>query len=372
MGQTNTWAWNGRLTSQFEANGRAVHRAEYLLENSGEAQIGIRIPTGCSPLGIDVDGTAVSDMQMLDLAGFITVPLPEGSRFPHVEVTYTSSGEGLGIWGSASIEFPELSVPVLSRRWTVWLPPGYRATNDNRNAWPRHENNYTWKQRIFGALAALPEQPPFRLFSAEDWSSLFGREKDEDPSTLNAQLTLQILGEQLIDLHAASNEQLPVTWRRLLVAYQHRVNASAARYPSTVWVDQAQLSEAGISLDAVVAHAMANSPVESAISALVQANLAIVAADDSLLLTSTDGLSRYAPSPETLENRAVALARGKNPLSRQLHRSSSDLAAGLVPLSSWIAQPAVPSSPWNQRGRSRTMGLMNAQWRHVRRLLGCD
>ncbi len=32
-----------------------------------------------------------------------------------------------------AIEFPQLNVPVLDRRWSVWLPPGYLPSTGNRD-----------------------------------------------------------------------------------------------------------------------------------------------------------------------------------------------------------------------------------------------
>ncbi len=362
VGQTNTWAWNCQLTSHFEANGWAVHRAVFAVENTGGANIGVRLPAGCVVLGIEMDGAAIPNFPPRDRDGFVAIPLPKGQRYPRLEVTYTKSGERLGIWGQATTQFPELNVAVLSRNWTVWLPPGYQATNGNRNAWPLHERSYGWKQRVFGPLAAGPNQRPFRLFSAEDWASLFGRRGDRDPSSINAKLALQLLGEQLIDLRAAASDQ-PVTWRQLLDAYQHRVDASAGHFPAPMWVDQALFSKFGFSADSLVPLTPEATPSESAFRALVQSHLAIVAADDALLLTATDGLSRYAPSPVDVENRAVALACGPTPLSRRLHEPAEELAAGLVPLPSWLALPVVPASPWQLAQHRRSQELLNSQWR---------
>ncbi len=52
------------------------------------------------------------------------VALPAGHRFPRVELTYGEVGQPLGFWSRLATEFPQVNVPVMDRRWNVWLPPG--------------------------------------------------------------------------------------------------------------------------------------------------------------------------------------------------------------------------------------------------------
>ena len=50
--------------------------------------------------------------------------------------------------------WPTCHLPVLEQRWTVWLPPGYKAVDAEGPAWVSGRQ-MTWMQRLFGPLGRL-------------------------------------------------------------------------------------------------------------------------------------------------------------------------------------------------------------------------
>ena len=119
----------------------------------------------------------------------------------------------LGIWSRLAIEFPQLNVPVLDRRWSCVAASGIpsRVTGNRDLSWA-FDVPIGWKQRLLGPLAARADERSFAVFSADDWSRIVGALG----STVGARRTprpfFSCLASRL--LAAGSGSGRPVlTWR---------------------------------------------------------------------------------------------------------------------------------------------------------------
>ena len=89
-----------------------------------------------------------------------------------------------------------MDVPVLERRWHVWLPPGYRP------AWADHRYGVlgvqlpSWKQRLLGPLAADPgSRGHFACSARDDWATTLERQRLAGADEGHGPVLLQRLGQ---------------------------------------------------------------------------------------------------------------------------------------------------------------------------------
>ena len=123
------WVWNGRLESWYQADGASRHIATYELQHTGCKGLRLTLPRGIAPdnlRGVWLDGDpAAWRLLDTDQDRCVSVELPADRKFPRVTVEWTAGGPRLGVAGRLTARLPEPNLPVLSRRWTVYLPPGY-------------------------------------------------------------------------------------------------------------------------------------------------------------------------------------------------------------------------------------------------------
>ena len=60
-----------------------------------------------------------------------------------------------------NLRLPRLDVPVLDRRWLVWMPPGYGLFDADPRWLVEPVRHVTWSQRIFGPLGRPAPEPVF-------------------------------------------------------------------------------------------------------------------------------------------------------------------------------------------------------------------
>jgi hypothetical protein len=125
----HAWVWDCELQSRYQADGAALHRAMYLLQNSGLGRIRLTLPPEVfrkNIRGVWIDETPIAwQWTESETAGLLTIELPTSHNEPRLVIEWTASEAPLGIVGSFKPPLPEPDLPVFARRWTVWLPPGY-------------------------------------------------------------------------------------------------------------------------------------------------------------------------------------------------------------------------------------------------------
>lgn len=142
------WVWSGELQSRYSPSGRTHHLAVYRVENHGEERLRLLLPPGLAADAVEtvwVDSQRVSwkAVEESERAGF-EVQLPAGRRFPLVAVDFVTEERPLGVVTSLESPMPEPDLPLLSRWWNVWLPPGYRANEQGTAA------SANWIQQFLG------------------------------------------------------------------------------------------------------------------------------------------------------------------------------------------------------------------------------
>ena len=353
------WAWNCHLTSQLLATGETIHHCVFLLESAGGSEFQFHLPTACSLIGLEINGVDASGPGRDESGGSYTIPLPVNARFPHVNVAYKSPPEDYGIIGQINAPFPEVEIPVLARRWTVWLPPKYRAVASPGNVWPPSNPQTTVAQRLLGTFAAGAGERPFRLFSPQDWLSLADPRRGSGQSSAQGQLVLQLLGEQYLEA-IAERSVTHVTWRGLLTDLQQGL--AGRNLELAIWVDAGQLADGGFSLDQLVSDASSGLPIDVASNLLASDELVLATHGNILLLTSLDGLAHSPTSIRPTNDPAVVSVCEGSPLGVELQSLGKWTSAGMLPLQAWVADPVIAGAPWKTRRDMTRRGVSGTYW----------
>ena len=192
------WAWNCRLHSWLQPDGTGRHLAVYRLETTGRRELRLGLPTGTnvdSVRGVWVDGARTPWRPWRHDSGGVAVTLPEGRRYPVVAIQFETTGQALQWTESVAATWPMADVPLLARRWTVWLPPDYQGCVPSPAWLLESPAQLSWVERLFGPLARPTELPRFDPtqigglrglaagpgdVAAADAATGSGRSRDED------------------------------------------------------------------------------------------------------------------------------------------------------------------------------------------------
>ncbi len=352
--QAPLWAWCCRIRSQLLANGEMTHQATYLLESAGGSEFHFRLPENGALLSVEIDGAPVARHLHSEANGSHTVTLPANARFPRVTVAYSTPRKSFRVLRRITTQLPAVDIPLLDQQWTLWLAPGLSPIHDAQAGL-----GATWSQRLLGPWAAAPSERPFQFFSAEQWKMFVNRNAATRSASAVGQRFLQLLGEQYATPPAQSSAK-SLTWRVLLEGYQQRA-AETDEAPS-VWVDTVSLRASGFTLELAIDKPMKATPAQVAAELLLGEQLVIVAYNDILMLTSLDSLARWPASIRTTPDPSIVTVVARSPLARELESLATWPADDIIPLSAWIALPALAEAPWySDHGISR-LGVAGRSW----------
>ena len=175
-GVVNTWVWICHLESWYQTDGAARHQATYDLQSTGRGHLQLVMPLGIMRheiRGVWIDGDTVAwQWTAADSDNRITIELPARRKFPRVAIQWTSQSDRLGIFGALAPSMPEPDLPVLSRRWTACLPPGYTCLGSNAQQTSARGGAATWSRRLFGPFGRAAAVERFDPLAIDDWMSL--------------------------------------------------------------------------------------------------------------------------------------------------------------------------------------------------------
>ena len=299
------WIWSSRLVSRFEQNGRADHEAVLLLENTGLRRATIQLPAGVELQHVSVDRVEL-ELPQIPSTRALNIELPSRRRFPVVRLRYRTKGAALGTLSIAMAPLPSTALPCVQQTWSVWLPPGYRTMRDTRLHSRARYFEPHWSDRLFGRTLMRRSSRPFNPLSVAEWSRLFRGSSDGAAARAARDFVRQIT-----ELERAETSN---TWGELVAQYA----AFRSRKPSGL----PKLRIDGVSL----AHSkITPSSLRSVLSApstpdelLAPENLALVAAHDTVLLTTIGALAQLGGETVPTDCRNLVLARGSESLRELL------------------------------------------------------
>ena len=218
------WVRNFRLKSWYESQGGARHLAVFDLQNTGGDRLQIVLPRGVSSedvrgLWVDDDtvdwqhgGENESEAGSDSRKNVVSAPLPAAKRFPTVSIYFITHEFGLRTFGSIAPPLPEVNVPMLPGSWTAWLPPGYKAVEEDRRWQGPHRPELTISRRLFGPLGRDTGQKAFNPFLAQDWLTLADGQGEFYPAEGNSSRDNHILaGCRSTDTQGWSMQSLEIS-----------------------------------------------------------------------------------------------------------------------------------------------------------------
>ncbi len=349
VGVAAAWVWLAELESQYEADGSGRHLASFRLENAGRESVSIALPPRIE--GTQVRAVWVDDERTAwDRGGegrAVLVGLPAGRRFPVVAVQFDTTGGRLRALGSLTPPWADADVPILARRWTVWLPPGFESPEtDLRWQQPRGPRS-SWSQRLFGPLGRDAESGAFDPLSVSDWARLAGNESLDAAARQRADQLLRRMGS----LVGGEGDGAAVEdWADLLEQVVHH-------HPEIpLLVDDRALGRLAIGpgtpLERLPFYA---DRTERAVALLHHAGLALLIHPHALVITgAAEAALDEACRPCDEEPNRCWVRPG--PLFDEIDAAlEAGAAGGMVPAEGWRNGPPRPPVPWTvaRQGRFR-------------------
>jgi len=365
---SSAWAWECYLDSCYDPLGQGRHWLTYRLQNSGRARMALILPpeaTVDDVRGAWVDGRPVAWRGSSEEASRdLIIELPVTKRFPTVSVCFVTTGSRLKTIGALDSPFPEIDIPVLSRHWTVWLPPGFEPTSPGLR-WkygtsrPGEIQTAGWSRRLFGLLGRSPAARPFDPLSPRDWTGpLQNRSKNVSAAKKVEQL-LQLMGSLAVGDGGANGEsggtRATASWADLL---QHE---SLASLEIVLLVDHQAMRQLGFTPRAELTKGdspsraassqlpslSANMPSDEGAAVLQAANLAILATDAAILLT---GRTEASVNKESLAPLSKPGTWRVKPglLGDKISEAAARPSPGFLAAGTWCEMPTTGTPRWER------------------------
>jgi len=368
-----TWAWHARLESRFQPDGQALHWAAYGLVHFRRTQLSLRFPSESH--ATQIEGVWLNGQQARwniqkptqeGVGPSVLVELPPERTFSMLVIGFRTQEKPLRHGQKLQPVFPQLDMPVATRSWTFWLPPGFEALcppGDNEKG---YSGGISIPERLFGIWARPEHRQPFDPFNPGHWKTLY----DADPLVYQCQEQVEtffqtlgaFLAEPSLPPAPSDSSQKSAssarrwTWGEIL---QQEAFSRAGK----ILIDRQGVWEAGIDPSSLV---YISSPLaqgreqRAGREALWQAGLALEVYPGILLITSWERAARWKTSGQNLgDPLAWYLPTGE--LLRQMEQAANlKLDPAFVGPDVWQESaepsPAVGMRPWDGTPHNAMLG----------------
>ena len=358
----SAWVWSCQLQSRFQADGLGRHLATYRLQSEGKEQLCITLPVGVGPEAVGgtwIDGVPVVCREIDGPeARRLAIDLPDKRRFPLVAIHFTTNGLRLDQVRGVRAPLPSVDVPMLSRQWTIWLPPGYEALLDDHQAPVSRPNRLSWSRRLFGPLGRSADQRPADPFDPDCWARLLGRYPTREWTAARTVKLLEIVSGQLDSLERDQKTD-PLDWGTILANASNQALSSGIsdNDPELVLlIDTEALANVDIEPRTAVTSAASGTAM------LNRSNLLLLVHEKAILLTGADRAGINGEQLEPFEEQMLWWVRP----GRLADRIEAALVQGsghqFVPVDQWANQPAPAKSPWKTGGATGRQPVDTLGW----------
>ena len=352
------WVWSCRLQSRYQPDGMGHHRATYRVQASGQRRLVLTLPptiTRESVHEVWVDNARTTGCVMETApGGSLTVELPPKRKFPIVTICFATRGPALSRIDTLTAPVPVPDVAVLSRHWTVWLPPGYEALAGAGGTDFRPATGSSLPQRLFGPLGRAASETPIDPFAPKEWSRILGAPPGRRSAVAKAAGILQQIAEKS---SAAEDVRSQSQWNwGTLLADEAIIgllgDGSRDRPKLLFLVDSRAVAEAGLSPRTTVRAASGGVPAARGAAMLRQAGLALLVHSQAILLSSAIHAGVYRSQLTPLDGETLWWVR-PGPLAEQIEEAVAGRPGGtLLPVAQWRRRPPAPQAPWRNLARS--------------------
>ena len=182
------WIWQCELESRLEPTGNGQHIACYRVESVGAPTMELSLPASIGVEmveSVEVDGRrAPLESTALEAPAKLAVRLDGDRRFHEVTVCYRTTGSRWSALQPLRVPVPEPDLPILKRKWIVWLPPGRQLIEPEGRGQDSHASGL-WPASIWGPMGGDTSRGPLDPFAADSWrlSNLIESARHLAPST---------------------------------------------------------------------------------------------------------------------------------------------------------------------------------------------
>jgi hypothetical protein len=339
-GGSGAWAWSNRLDSRYSADGSAVHWATFQIQTTGRQQLRLSVGDEATLQAVWLDGQRLLQHPSKH-GGTLAIELPPGRSLATLSLCYVTAGGLPKLAARSEPSFPTLDIPVMARRWSVWLPPGYAIVDQNSDYPSDSIVPPTWSQRLFGSLGRGAEQKVFNPLLVDDWRANLAT-TDSDTARRDAEHFVEILGTFLAEFAAGDG----LTWGQLL-ALCEEADGQPRR---GVLVDTDSLAWLGLTSQTIVPIPAGQSAVERGRALLAQSKLVLLAGAEAVILTSvTSAASQAVQLATTPHDSVLTLAPG--PLADEVIAASQEGRwSRYQSVETWNAGPEGERAAWLSGG----------------------
>jgi hypothetical protein len=215
--ESGAFVWACELDTRLGESGVASHTAVLRLQTGGQSKVRISWPVGATPRGAWIDTQRIRDASVQNSAdGLLMLDLPQGKTFVTVTLDYVTNEALPRFIGSYQPPFVATNIPVLARRWRLWLPNKYDLSAIDPRAHRYCAVQPTWSQRLFGPLGREATSSSANPLSTAFWT-LDGVARSERMAANREALSiLNALGAAVSSKDRASAG--PLSWGQLFAA----------------------------------------------------------------------------------------------------------------------------------------------------------
>ncbi|MHB8901135.1 MAG: hypothetical protein ACYC6Y_20495, partial [Thermoguttaceae bacterium] len=337
------WIWLCQLESRLEVNGEGRHVASYRLESEGAPLVHFVMPPTVGPAlleSVEIDGYRVppDSIKAGDRLQF-GLRLRTDRRFHEISICYRTNHAPWAVLQRLEPPLPEPDLPVLKRKWIVWLPPG-RQIAYTKGAMADFGRWQGWPAGVLGPLGRDVGAASFDPFAASSWRWEPGvanhgdRRAEPAPSDAAAESSGLEFRELITDrnISAVLDEYSPKSEKFDLL------------------VDAEVVDERGVTPDTKLVLPPGSSPGDRVRRFLNQKGLALATCGRCLVLT--DARKAAARGQRYEREGTGVLWRVTDPVwEQEILKAISQASPFLVAASDWTKLPSPTVSPWKANRR---------------------
>ncbi len=168
----SAWIWNCTGNTWHSLAGPIRHSALLSIETAGPSSVQLQLTDVFGEPRVLIDGSHADRISFESKQSRLIIPLPAKRRDCTVLVEWTTPSVSPGWLMNSVIQPPIADIPILARRWTLWLPPGYGLLDSHPKWRVASELPQPWSARLFGGLARTRNQDTFEPWLVHDWTWL--------------------------------------------------------------------------------------------------------------------------------------------------------------------------------------------------------
>ncbi len=338
------WIWLCQLESRLEPTGRGQHVATYRVESAGAPFVHLLLPPSVpvdSIESVEIDGhRAPLESSTTGEGTSLGVRLRGDCRFHEITVCYRTDDAGWSVVQRLKTPVPEPDLPVLKRKWIVWLPPGHQILN-TKEMLDFSSSSRRWPRCVLGPVGRAGELQPFDPLASDWWRWPATTRKPGNMAGSPSGGSGSPESEAMDFGALVDRGELAAVWYDL--------------WPEggkiEPLVDVAAVEAEGVTPQTKISLPSGGNRADQVARLLNQMGLALASSGQHIVVTS---IQRAAAHGERLQREGIDVLWKVTDAAwaDEIARASSEVSSLLVSPSGWLKLPSQAVSPWQALSRS--------------------